>query len=147
VRYFKEIGRRFDKPVYLLTLDQNINEISPYAKGSTVALIVNNVSDKTQHYNLINLMISWLPLSISTFEYGDRVLFDRLIKALNDGVDRDQIMTYLLNQFSLQEALDEYFSSSFPSFDRIDLWNCYIIICDVSTVDAVANECRFFMDA
>jgi hypothetical protein len=109
---------------------QSISEISEREFCNKTILFLSKYKNENilLDVDFIKQIIVKNPLGIMFFGDNASKLFDISIEYLNSRIVSRQIMTRICVQDQIYDAIEEFFTSFWPSEDRFDSWNSYFIL-------------------
>ena len=123
-----ELPPYLDRPVTCAELTSVEAPLDDLQSFLVLVFLARDLSVAEQE-SLVRTLVDARPLSVCMCGHQAEDMFDRLLQALAvpDWALGKHIMTMFL-ETSLQESLEDFFYSSFPSEDRWDEWLGYKIL-------------------
>ena len=130
MKKWESLGISNDKSIYVNDVNPKLEKLNSKDKIPS-SLILIYLLDEYQMEDLdliITQVWKWDPLGIFIAGNNSRRGFDRLLSILSSKNDNKHIMTGFFDKKSIEENLELFLISSWPSEDRFDEWENYNIL-------------------
>lgn len=139
---FDRIAEWVGRPVYLSRFPLPMFKqefLSIGLEGSMLMVWFDSDFSHIQKNNLLLHLLQKLPLGLSVAGFDTQESFDLLLDLVSKNTYSRQIMTGMIEETSITEAIESYLSSAFPSEENFDDWVDYKIIISEKSSDRQKN--------
>lgn len=143
---FERIAEWVGRPVYLsrLSFPMFNQEFSAVGlKKSMLMLWFDSDSSQIQKNDLLLHLLQRLPLGLFVAGFDVQESFDLLIDLVSKNAYSRQIMTGMIEETNIIDAINTYLSSAFPAEEDFDYWVDYkIIVSEKSSAEINLKKIR-----
>jgi hypothetical protein len=132
---FRKVGAYLGRDVRLGQLPI-VGEVEQLSADVVMLIPLKDVSEEIAKGEL-HALLKQEPLALMVAGPMAEVLFDAMLRLLNDGQDRPHTMTWISRCSDIPSAIEEFLYAVLPADTRWDDWTGYVVFAGAEWTDTV----------